>query len=62
VNVRQYNEEGSLAAFEERLPKLKELGVDILWFIPIQRISKLNIKEVCDTFVQDLANPDYDKY
>ena len=36
VNVRQYTEEGSLAAFEERLPKLKELGVDALWFMPIQ--------------------------
>ena len=62
VNVRQYTEEGSLAAFEERLPKLKELGVDVLWFMPIQPIGKLNRKAVGDTFVQDLATPDYDKY
>lgn len=62
VNVRQYNEEGSFAAFEERLPQLKELGVDVLWFMPIQPIGKKNRKAVGDTFVQDLANPDYNKY
>ncbi|MGB1037123.1 MAG: alpha-amylase family glycosyl hydrolase [Bacteroidia bacterium] len=62
VNVRQYTNEGTLAAFEERLPFLKDLGVDILWFMPIQPIGKLNRKAVGDTFVQDLDNPDYDKY
>jgi glycosidase len=62
VNVRQYTEEGTLAAFEQRLPKLKELGVDVLWFMPIQPIGKLNRKAVGDTFVQDLPNPDYVKY
>lgn len=62
VNVRQYTKEGTFAAFEERLPKLKELGVDVLWFMPIQPIGKLNRKAIGDTFVQDLANPDYDKY
>jgi len=62
VNVRQYTPEGTLAAFEARLPKLKELGVDVLWFMPIQPIGKVNRKAVGDTFVQDLPNPDYDKY
>ncbi|PCJ63739.1 MAG: hypothetical protein COA58_15465 [Bacteroidetes bacterium] len=62
VNVRQYTPEGTFAAFEQRLPKLKELGVDILWFMPIQPIGKKNRKAVGDTFVQDLENPDYDKY
>jgi alpha-amylase len=62
VNVRQYTQEGSLAAFEEHIPKLKELGVDVLWFMPIQPIGKRNRKAVGDTFVQDLADPDYTKY
>ena len=62
VNVRQYTKEGSFAAFEERLPQLKELGVDVLWFMPIQPIGKKNRKAVGDTFVQDLASPDYEKY
>jgi len=34
VNVRQYTDEGTFAAFEEHLPRLKALGVDVLWFMP----------------------------
>ncbi|ADU32028.1 pullulanase-associated domain-containing protein [Evansella cellulosilytica] len=40
VNVRQYTEEGTFEAFEEHLPRLQELGVDILWFMPIHPISE----------------------
>ncbi|WP_317972612.1 alpha-amylase family glycosyl hydrolase [Paenibacillus sp. CCS19] len=39
VNVRQYTKEGTFSAFEQHLPRLKELGVDILWFMPIYPIS-----------------------
>ena len=34
VNTRQYTEEGTLAAFADHLPRLKSLGVDVLWFMP----------------------------
>jgi glycosidase len=44
VNVRQYTKEGTFPAFAEHLPRLKELGVDILWFMPIQPIGELNRK------------------
>ena len=44
VNLRQYTEEGTINAFAEHLPYLKELGVDILWFMPIHPISELNRK------------------
>jgi len=44
VNVRQYTPEGTFEAFEKHLPRLKEMGVDILWFMPIQPIGKLNRK------------------
>ncbi|GAA0136289.1 hypothetical protein YSY43_31300 [Paenibacillus sp. YSY-4.3] len=40
VNVRQYTAEGTFRAFEAHLPRLKELGVEILWFMPIHPISK----------------------
>lgn len=40
VNVRQYTKEGTFAAFRKHLPRLKELGVDVLWFMPIHPISK----------------------
>ena len=39
VNVRQYTPEGTFNAFEANLPRLKELGVDILWFMPINPIG-----------------------
>ncbi len=40
VNLRQFTDEGTLAAFEAHIPRLKELGVDILWFMPIHPISE----------------------
>lgn len=39
MNVRQQSEEGSFAAAEARLPFLKELGVDIIWLMPIHPIG-----------------------
>lgn len=44
VNTRQYTPEGTFSAFETHLPRLKELGVDILWFMPIHPISETNRK------------------
>ncbi len=44
VNVRQYTPEGTFKAFEVNLPRLKELGVDILWFMPINPIGIVDRK------------------
>lgn len=44
VNTRQYTDEGTFAAFGQQLPRLADLGVDILWFMPIHPISELNRK------------------
>ena len=44
VNIRQYTPEGTFKAFEAHLPRLKELGVDILWIMPIHPISEKNRK------------------
>ena len=44
ANTRQYSPEGSFRAFAEHLPRLKELGVDILWFMPIQPIGEKDRK------------------
>jgi len=50
VNVRQYTKEGTFAAFEKELPRLKNMGVEILWFMPITPISlkgrKMNESEL----------------
>lgn len=39
VNVRQYTIEGSFEAFSKHLPRLKQMGVETLWFMPITPIS-----------------------
>ncbi|MBP6825326.1 MAG: alpha-glucosidase C-terminal domain-containing protein [Saprospiraceae bacterium] len=39
-NIRQFSKEGNLAGVQKQLPRLKELGVDILWLMPIHPIGK----------------------
>ena len=40
VNLRQYTSEGTFESFESHLPRLKDMGVHILWFMPITPISE----------------------
>ena len=42
LNVRQYTNSGTFAEFETHLDRLKELGVGILWFMPIHPIGTQN--------------------
>lgn len=44
VNIRQYTPEGTFNAFREDLPRLQEMGVDILWLMPIHPIGEKNRK------------------
>jgi glycosidase len=44
VNIRQYTPEGTLAALQRHLPRLRTMGVDILWLMPVQPIGKKNRK------------------
>ncbi len=39
VNIRQYTKEGTFKAFEKNLDRLKEMGVQTLWFMPINPIG-----------------------
>ena len=44
VNLRQHTPQGNLVAFEKDLTRLDSLGIDILWFMPINPIGQLNRK------------------
>ena len=44
VNLRQYTPEGTFAAFATHLPRLKDMGVETLWFMPVTPISQKNKK------------------
>jgi glycosidase len=63
VNMRQYTPEGTFNAFTEHLPRLKQLGVDILWLMPINPIGIKNRKEALGSYysVKDYTdvNPEF---
>lgn len=44
VNIRQFTPEGTFRAFESHLQRLKEMGIDILWLMPINPIGEKNRK------------------
>ena len=56
MNVRQYTPAGTFAAAEEQLPRLKELGVDVIWLMPIHPIG---VKERKGTLGSYYAISDY---
>jgi glycosidase len=44
LNTRQFSPEGTFKAVIPRVPELKDLGVDIVWFMPIHPIGEKNRK------------------
>jgi glycosidase len=44
INTRQFTPDGTLKAATMEIPRLKALGVDILWLMPIHPIGELNRK------------------
>ena len=50
VNLRQYSKSGSIKDFQKHLPRLKNMGIEILWFMPITPIGiegrKMNESEL----------------
>lgn len=44
VNIRQYTSEGTFVAFQQHLPRLKDMGVKCLWLMPVTPISAENRK------------------
>lgn len=39
VNLRHYTPEGTFNAFVQHIPRLKDMGIDVLWFMPIHPVS-----------------------
>ena len=63
VNLRQFTPEGTFMAFEAHLPRLREMGVDILWLMPVHPIGEENRKGTLGSYysVQDYTgiNPEF---
>jgi glycosidase len=63
VNIRQYTPEGTITAFEKQLPRLKKMGVKILWIMPVQPIGVRNRKGTMGSYysIKDYTavNPEF---
>ncbi len=63
VNTRQFTEEGTFEAFSKHLERLSNMGVDILWFMPITPIGELNRKGTLGSYYSVLnyteVNPEF---
>lgn len=63
VNIRQYSPEGTFKAFATHLGRLKDMGVQTLWFMPIQPISKVDRKGELGSYYAvsnyTAVNPEY---
>jgi alpha-amylase len=59
VNLRQYSESGLFEAFAEHLPRLKNMGVEILWFMPITPIGVIGRKMTASDLGSYYAVRDY---
>jgi glycosidase len=44
INTRQFTPEGTFAAAQKQLPRLKALGVNVIWLMPIHPIGEKNRK------------------
>lgn len=63
VNIRQHTAEGTIQAFLQDLPRLKELGIGMLWIMPIQPIGLKERKGSLGSYysIQDYreVNPEF---
>ena len=63
VNVRQYTPEGTFNAFAKHLDRLKDMGVQTLWFMPLNPISKKDRKGILGSYYAvahyTAINPEY---
>ena len=63
VNLRQYTPEGTFEAFAKHLSRLKRMGVETLWFMPItpisleKRLGTLGSYYACSDYVD--TNPEF---
>ena len=58
ANIRQYSPEGTFDAFTKDIPQLKQLGVKVIWLMPIFPISITNRKAKGDLFIHDIEDPE----
>lgn len=58
ANIRQYSPEGTFDAFTADIPELKELGVRVIWLMPIHPISLARRKATGEKSIEDIQDPE----
>lgn len=58
ANIRQYSPEGNFDAFTADIPKLKALGVDVIWLMPVYPISSTKRKAYGNVMAEDIEDPE----
>ena len=63
VYLRSFSKDGSFKSLQRRLPEIKELGVNVIWLMPIHPVGELNRKGTLGSpySVQDFysVNPEF---
>ncbi len=62
ANIRQYSPEGTFDEFTKDIPALKELGVKVIWLMPVFPISETKRKATGGKFASDFPVEERSKY
>jgi len=58
ANIRQMTEEGTFNAFSEHIERIANIGIELVWLMPIHPISEKNRKARGDLFAEDIEDPE----
>lgn len=56
ANIRQYSPEGTFNEFTKDIPKLKKMGIKVLWLMPIHEIGMKNRKAKGDVLIEEVKD------
>ncbi|MFY1045984.1 alpha-amylase family glycosyl hydrolase [Chryseobacterium sp. GP-SGM7] len=63
LNIRQFSKEGNFVAVKKQIPRLKKMGIDIIWLMPIHPIGEVHRKGTLGSYysVKDYyaINPEF---
>lgn len=62
ANIRQYSPEGTFDEFTKDIPTLKELGVKVIWLMPVFPISETKRKAEGGKFASEFPEEEQAKY
>jgi len=57
ANIRQYSKEGTFKQFTKDIPQLKQLGVKVIWLMPVFPISQTKRKATGGDFASKIEDP-----